>query len=248
MRSKLVVANWKMNGSFSFSEHMASDLKAGFDSAMTQSVVVCPPFPYLSNLRDQLSGSGIQIGAQNLSNHASGAYTGEVSAEMLVDAGCRWVIVGHSERRELFAESSELVAAKTATALEAGLNAIVCIGETLEDRQSGETENVISEQLQPVLELDGIERYAKQLVLAYEPVWAIGTGETASPEQAQQVHQYIRAELNEELKDVSILYGGSVKPGNAAELFAEPDIDGGLIGGASLNAEDFLNICGALAN
>jgi len=246
MRSKLVIANWKMNGSSSFLADMADSLKAGANSVTVDSVVVCPPFLYLPGLKEHLADSIVEVGGQNLSEHVSGAYTGEISADMLIDAGCRWVIVGHSERRALFAENNELVAEKTLKALHAGLNAIVCIGETLEERQSGDTEEVISAQLKPVLELDGIEQYRSQLIFAYEPVWAIGTGETASPEQAQQVHQYIRAELGKELKNVSILYGGSVKPNNAAELFAEADIDGGLIGGASLNAGDFLSICRAM--
>ena len=246
MRPKLVVANWKMNGSFNFSSDMANSLKAGISNDIAASVVVCPPFVYLSALSEQLSDTAIDLGAQSLSDQTSGAFTGEVSAEMLIDSGCRWVIVGHSERRALYAETSELVAQKTLTALQAGLNVIVCVGETIEERQSGATENVIAGQLKPILTLAGINQYAGQLVFAYEPVWAIGTGETASPEQAQTVHEYIRTELGENLQGVAILYGGSVKPANAAELFAEPDIDGGLIGGASLNAEDFLSICQAM--
>lgn len=248
MRSKLVIANWKMNGSSAFLAEMADGLKAGIASGINavNHVVVCPPTVYISDLSDALKSSSIEIGAQNVSEHAPGAFTGEVSTSMLADAGCSWIIVGHSERRALFSESSELVAKKAQQVLAAGLNAVVCIGETLEQRQSGETEKVITSQLKPVLELENLEQYVDQLVLAYEPVWAIGTGETASPDQAQHVHQFIREQLGESLANVSILYGGSVKPENAAELFAESDIDGGLIGGASLNSEDFLNICRAM--
>lgn len=245
MRSKLVIANWKMNGSSGFTAQMAGDLIAGIADVNADQVVVCPPSLYIASLNEYLSGSPIEVGAQNLCDQSQGAYTGEISAEMLVDSGCQWVLVGHSERRALYAESSELVADKTQQAVQSGLTAVVCIGETLEQRQSGETEAVVASQLKPVLELDGIEQYVDKLVFAYEPVWAIGTGETASPEQAQQVHAFIRSELGEHLHNVPLLYGGSVKPANAAELFAEPDIDGGLIGGASLQAEDFLTICRA---
>ena len=248
MRAKLVIANWKMNGSSGFVAEMAGHLKAGSTAGLggVTNVVVCPPHIYITNLVDGLAGSQIEVGAQNISAYSEGAYTGEISSAMLVDAGCRWVLVGHSERRTLFAESSASVAARARIALAAGLNTLVCIGETLEQRQSGETEAVIAAQLKPVLGLAGVASRANQLVFAYEPVWAIGTGETATPEQAQEAHAFIRAALGNGLETVPILYGGSVKPDNAGGLFAEPDIDGGLIGGASLNAEDFLNICRAM--
>lgn len=248
MRSKLVIANWKMNGSSSFLHEMAASLKAGADARVeaVSHIVVCPPAVYLSSLSNELDGSPIAVGAQNVNEHSSGAYTGELSIGMLADCGCTWVIAGHSERRALYAESNDLIAAKAQQIMKAGLTAVVCIGETLEQRKSGEMEQVIASQLKPVLDIEGLEQYVDKLVFAYEPVWAIGTGETASPEQAQQAHEFIRAQLGQSLSNVSILYGGSVKPENAAELFAASDIDGGLIGGASLNAEDFLNICRAM--
>lgn len=248
MRSKLVVANWKMNGSCQFLSDMADSLKSeesnGFGSV--DEVVICPPAIYISALHNCLAGSDIKCGAQNLSHKLQGAYTGEISAEMLSDVGCEWVIVGHSERRALYGEANELVAEKVSQSLASGLNTIFCVGETLEQREAGETKKIISEQIAAVLNAVNLSETKVQFVIAYEPVWAIGTGETATPEQAQEIHQFIRVEIGEALASTSILYGGSVKPSNAAELFAQPDIDGGLIGGAALIAEDFINICRAM--
>jgi len=211
---------------------------------------VCPPFPYLASVASQLQGSAVELGAQNVSEHQAGAYTGEVASRMLRDVGCRYVIVGHSERRALYGESSAQVAEKMAAALGAGLVPILCVGEMLEEREAGSTEEVVGEQLGAALERSGIAAF-KGSVIAYEPVWAIGTGKTATPEQAQDVHRYIRSVLAEQdasvAETVQILYGGSVKGDNAAGLFAMPDIDGGLIGGASLKAADFLAIARAAA-
>ena len=245
MRTKLVIANWKMNGSCQFIEDMAASLATENNFGGTDTLVICPPTPYLQSLNRALKSSQIQIGAQNLSEFASGAYTGEVSAAMILDAGAKWVIVGHSERRAYYGESNDGVASKVKRAIDCGLNAVVCVGETLEQRQAGITKKVIAEQLDPVLQLADLASCADRLVIAYEPVWAIGTGETASPEQAQEIHAYIRLQLGQELNGVAIVYGGSVKPDNAAQLFAQQDIDGGLVGGAALVAEDFLAICRA---
>ena len=212
------------------------------------SLLVCPPYPYLASVASQLQGSGVQLGAQNVSEHENGAYTGEVAPAMLLEVGCRYAIVGHSERRTLYGEDSEQVAAKMAAALAAGLVPILCVGETLDQRKSGSTEQVVGEQLAAAVDRNGIAAFASA-VIAYEPVWAIGTGETATPEQAQDVHRYIRSELAKHDADVAenvqILYGGSVKGDNAPGLFGMPDIDGGLIGGASLKAADFLAIARA---
>ena len=210
--------------------------------------LVCPPFPYLAQASDILSGSVIRIGAQNLNHCDAGAYTGEVSAGMLKDFSCSHVIVGHSERRVLFGESDDLIVKKFAAATRADLVPILCVGETLAQRESGETSAVVRKQLLAVLDVLGVE-VLRRSVVAYEPVWAIGTGLSATPDQAQAVHRQIRSVIAERdagvAESVSILYGGSVKPGNAAELFAQPDIDGGLIGGAAMVAEDFLAICRA---
>lgn len=247
-RSHLVAANWKMNGSTAANEQWLADFRANADS-LGSDVVVCAPYPYLAQLRAGLEGTPAEVGAQDLSEHRAGAYTGDVAGEMLADVGCRWVIVGHSERRALHGESNERVAAKAARALDAGLRPIVCIGETLAEREAGRTHEVVRAQLAAVLAAIGaaaLERGA----IAYEPVWAIGTGRTATPAQAQEVHGAIRAQLAAAdagaARAVRVLYGGSVKPANAAELFAQPDIDGGLIGGASLVARDFLAICAAV--
>jgi triosephosphate isomerase len=209
----------------------------------------CPPFPYLAELASQHADTGLGIGAQDVSEHGGqGAYTGEVSAAMLADVGASWVLVGHSERRQYHGESDELVARKFAAALAGGLTPILCVGETLEQHEAGQTEAVLTRQLQAVLGHNGIASF-DTAVIAYEPVWAIGTGRTAAPEQVQQVHAFIRSQLEKE--DVTLarltrlLYGGSVKAANAAELFAQADVDGGLIGGASLTASDFLEICAA---
>lgn len=247
MRTPIVAGNWKMNGSKASIEQLLAELKSGL-AADRASVVVCAPFPYLGMVAEHLSGTSIQWGAQNASEYGAGAYTGEVSVSMLVEFGCSHVILGHSERRALFGESSEQVAEKFCTVLEAGLTPILCVGETLEQREAGQTLEVVSQQLLAVVEMAGIDAFSKA-VLAYEPVWAIGTGLTATPEQAQEVHQALRGTLEEQSAPVaaaiSILYGGSVKADNAGILFGCPDIDGGLIGGASLKSEEFLAICQA---
>ncbi len=237
-----------MHGSLQKNAALLEQVLVGADGGACE-VVVCPPFPYLAQVSGLLSGSSIGYGAQNLSEHASGAYTGEVSASMLADLGCRYVLVGHSERRALYGETDEVVAAKFEVAQSAGLIPVLCLGETLVERERGATDAVVLRQLQAVVERVGVRAMASS-VLAYEPVWAIGSGLTASPEQAQLVHQRLRsrvAELDAEVAaGLRILYGGSVKPQNAAELFAQPDIDGGLIGGAALVASDFLAICRAV--
>lgn len=247
MRRKLVAGNWKMHGNLSRNEGLLRQLSAHV-AEMTCEVFVCPPYPYLGQAHQLLAGSGIGLGAQNLSEHPVGAFTGEVSAEMLVDFGCRYVLVGHSDRRSLFAESDALVATKFATAREAGLVPVLCVGETLVEREAGRTSEVVSRQLLAVLRCVGVAAMRDALV-AYEPVWAIGTGRTATPAQAQDVHASIRSLIAgydaEVAGGLRILYGGSVKPQNARELFGQPDIDGGLIGGAALVAEDFLAICRA---
>lgn len=248
MREYLVAGNWKMNGSGAFCDELAATVLAACESAGSTRLVVCPPFPYLGTVASIVADSPLRLGAQNVSQHASGAYTGEVSVSMLKDLGCDYVIVGHSERRALMGESSELVAAKFAAALEGGLKPILCVGEMLAEREKGDTERVIDAQLAAVLDVVPVSAFANA-VIAYEPVWAIGTGRTASPEQAQEVHRHIRSML--EAKDASvagsvqILYGGSVKSSNAGALFRMPDIDGGLIGGASLQAGEFLAIAAA---
>lgn len=247
MRRKLVAGNWKMNGSLSANGELLSRLVAGLGDVSCE-VMVCPPFPYLAQAHSVLSASPVGLGAQTLSEHPAGAFTGEVGAEMLREFGCRYVLVGHSERRSLYGESDAVVAAKLAAALGAGLVPVLCVGETLPEREGGLTESVVSRQLQAVLDHVGIAAMSA-VVIAYEPVWAIGTGLTATPEQAQAVHSHIRGCLAAHDEGVSggvrILYGGSVKPQNARELFGQQDIDGGLIGGASLVAEDFLAICRA---
>ena len=248
MRNYLVAGNWKMNGGTAANEDLCNAIVSGLSRSATVDLLVCPPFPYLEAVGRKLAGTDVRLGAQNVSQHASGAYTGEVSAAMLKDMGCRYVIVGHSERRAMMHESSDIVAQKFGAALQEQLTPILCVGETLEERTSGRMESVIASQLEAVLDGPGIDAIASA-VIAYEPVWAIGTGRTASPEQAQEVHQYIRnilAERNVDIAgNVQILYGGSVKGDNAAGLFSMPDIDGGLIGGASLKAAEFLAIAGA---
>lgn len=250
MRSFLVAGNWKMNGSTAMSAELADGIVAGMPDTDAVELLVCPPFPYLAAVGARLGDSGVLLGGQNVSEHAGGAYTGEIAASMLVDVGCRYVIVGHSERRNLLGESSETVAAKFAAAQREGLMPILCVGETLEEREAGKTEAVIDRQIRAVLDGSGVKSFV-DAVIAYEPVWAIGTGKTARPEQAQAVHVHIRGMLAEHDADVAgsvqILYGGSVKGDNADDLFAMPDIDGGLIGGASLNTDDFLAIAEAAA-
>jgi triosephosphate isomerase len=248
MRNYLVAGNWKMNGGTAANEDLCDAIVSGLSRSAAVDLLVCPPFPYLEAVGRKLAGTDVSLGAQNVSQHASGAYTGEVSAAMLRDMGCQYVIVGHSERRAMMHESSEIVAQKFGAALREQLTPILCVGETLEERTSGRMESVIASQLEAVLDGPGIDAIASA-VIAYEPVWAIGTGKTASPEQAQEVHQYIRnilAERNVDIAgNVQILYGGSVKGDNAAGLFSMPDIDGGLVGGASLKAAEFLAIAGA---
>lgn len=246
MRARLVAGNWKMHGSRAANQRLLEALKRGAASAAGVEIAVCVPFPYLEQAASALGGSPIAWGGQTLSEHDSGAFTGEVSGPMLRDLGCRCVIVGHSERRTLFGEQDALVAAKFAAARRAGLMPILCVGETLEERERGATEAVVGRQLRAVIDVVGAGALGGAAI-AYEPVWAIGTGRTASPDQAQAVHAFIRALVaaadSATGPRLPILYGGSVKPGNARELFAMSDVDGGLIGGASLVAEDFLAIC-----
>jgi triosephosphate isomerase len=242
-RKRLVAGNWKMNGSRASNKALLDALLKGIVGLSGVDCAVCVPFPYLGEVAEQLRGTAIAWGAQNMSEHARGAFTGEVSAAMLVEFACRYVIVGHSERRQLYGESDAQVAAKFAAALDARLTPILCVGETLAERDAGHTEQVVARQLHEVLTTTGIESFSSAVV-AYEPVWAIGTGRTATPEQAQAVHAFIRKKI---FRDTRILYGGSVKPDNAAAIFAMPDVDGGLIGGASLVAGDFLAIVGEAA-
>jgi triosephosphate isomerase len=248
MRQPLVAGNWKMNGARAGVGELLDGVKAGMGEVRTAEVAVCPPFVFIPEAASRLQGTAIAWGGQNLSTHASGAYTGEVAASMLTDFGCKYVIVGHSERRTLYGEDDAVVAEKFEVARKAGLVPIFCVGETLEEREANATETVVARQLDAVLERFGAQALSAG-VIAYEPVWAIGTGRTATPEQAQDVHAFIRGRVA--AKDavvaagIRILYGGSMKPDNAAELMAKPDIDGGLIGGASLKASDFLAICRA---
>ncbi len=248
MRQKLVAGNWKMNGSKASIKELLDGIKKGIGDVSDSEVAVCPPAAYLGEVESQLSGTPITWGAQNLSTEASGAFTGELSASMVSDFNCKYVLVGHSERRSLYGEDDAIVAKKFAVARAAGLKPVLCIGETLEEREAGVTEDVVARQIDAVVQLEGIAALADG-VIAYEPVWAIGTGKTASPEQAQEVHAFIRQRLAEQdssvAEKVQILYGGSMNAANAAELLSQPDIDGGLIGGASLKAEDFLTICRA---
>jgi len=245
MRKNLVAGNWKMNGSLAENASLLTGLKAALADI---NALVCVPFPYLAQVQTLLAGSSLAWGAQNLSEQGSGAYTGEVSATMLKDFGCTYVIVGHSERRSLYGESDALVAQKYIVAQAAGLTPILCVGELLNEREAGITEQVVARQLDAVIQAAGVASLAKAIV-AYEPVWAIGTGKTASPEQAQAVHAFIRskiAALDSALAaKLVIQYGGSVKASNAAELMAQPDIDGALVGGASLMVDEFAAICKA---
>lgn len=247
MRKKLVAGNWKMHGSLQQNAALLERVKAGV-AGLACDVAVCPPYPYLAQVQALLSGSSVAWGAQSVSEHAAGAYTAEVSASMLQDFGCRYVLVGHSERRSLYGEADAMVAAKFVAAQKAGLIPVLCVGETLAERESGSTAEVVSRQLSAVLDVAGVSALAAAVV-AYEPVWAIGTGVTATPQQAQEVHAAIRRQVAECDASVAnglrILYGGSVKPQSAAELFGQADVDGGLIGGAALVADDFLAICRA---
>lgn len=250
MRDILVAGNWKMNGNSAANAGLVAGIIDGVPAGGGFTLLVCPPFPYLAAVASQAGGSAVKVGAQNVSEHDKGAYTGEVSSGMLRDVGCEYVIVGHSERRSLYGETSAQVAAKFVAAQAGGLKPILCVGETLEEREAGTTQAVIDEQLDAVFDAAGVEAFASA-VIAYEPVWAIGTGMTATPEQAQDVHAHIRGRLaaadDSIAANVQILYGGSMKGENAAGLLGQPDIDGGLIGGASLKAEDFLAIASAAA-
>ena len=247
MRRTIVAGNWKMN----VSKESVNKLILGILSGMSEvgsEVLVCAPFPYLSQVEELIADSQVKLGAQTLNTNSSGAFTGEVSANMIKDFGVRHVIVGHSERRILYGETSSLVAEKVKAALENDLTPLLCVGESLEQREAGETETVVAEQINAVIGLVGIRAF-RNIIIAYEPVWAIGTGKTASPRQAQEVHLFIRSLLGESNESIAqntpILYGGSMNSGNANEVIACADIDGGLIGGAALKAEDFLQICKA---
>ena len=250
MRKILVAGNWKMHGSTTMVRELLDGLLAGTSADGKADMVVFPPFPYLSLAQSILSGSHIRFGAQNLNPHAQGAHTGETSGSMLKDTGCHYVLVGHSERRSIYGESDNDVALRFKAALEAKLHPVLCVGETLEEREQGNTEAVVNRQLDAVIDHVGMDAFRKAII-AYEPVWAIGTGVTASPQQAQDVHAFIRDKLRRQDDIIAghlrILYGGSVKGSNAAELFAQSDIDGGLVGGASLTAEDFLAIYSAVS-
>lgn len=250
MRRKIVAGNWKLHGSRAFATALVQGVADGLPLDGVE-IVVLPPLPYLGDLIEDFEGSGIGFGAQDVSANEQGAYTGEVSAAMLLDVGARYGLVGHSERRQHHAESSELVARKFLAARHAGLTPILCVGETLAQREAGTTESVLAEQLSPLFGLAGAQAL-EGAVLAYEPVWAIGTGKTASPEQAQAVHAFLRGQVAAHDAKIAgslpILYGGSCKPDNAAALFSQPDVDGGLIGGASLVAADFLAIARAAAD
>ena len=250
MRGKLVAGNWKMNGSLAFNRALLQDLIPAISPLSGVKCAVCVPFPYLAQVERMLSGGAIEWGAQDLCRFDNGPYTGGVSASMLTDFGCRYAIVGHSERRSIFGDTDEIVARKHAAALKAGLTPILCVGESLSARDADATEEIVATQLDAVIERSGAAGLA-QSVIAYEPVWAIGTGKTASPEQAQAVHAYIRRRVAAHDAAVAgglrILYGGSVKASNSAQLFSMPDIDGGLIGGASLIASEFAAICRSAA-
>lgn len=250
MRQILVAGNWKMNGDSATNAELVADILAAVPVSDNVRLLLCPPFTYISAVAAQIAGSKVSLGAQNVSEHSGGAHTGEVAAAMLRDIGCSYAIVGHSERRTLYGETSAQVANKFQAVLDAGMTPILCIGETLQEREAGRTNAVTEEQLDAVLGTSGIAAFGSA-VIAYEPVWAIGTGKTASPEQAQDVHRHIRAVLEKQDRAVAatvqILYGGSMKGDNAAGLIAMQDIDGGLVGGASLQAADFLAIASAAA-
>jgi triosephosphate isomerase len=248
MRRKLVVGNWKMYGRLARNQELLKAILAGVRDLDKADYAVCVPYPYLAQAQSLLQGSNVAWGAQNLSPQEEGAFTGAVAPGMLVDFGCSYVIIGHSERRGLFHESNEIASAKFDATIKAGMKPIFCVGETLTERESGITEQVVATQLDAVLNRAGAQALSKA-VIAYEPVWAIGTGKTATPQQAQAVHAFIRQRVAQHNSQVAqslcILYGGSVKAANAVELFGMPDIDGGLIGGASLVAEEFVAICRA---
>ena len=243
MRIPLVAGNWKMHGNRASNRALLEAIVGGTGNLEGVECAVCVPFPYLGEVAGQLAKTRLAWGAQNLSEHAQGAFTGEVSAPMLVEFDCRYIIVGHSERRQIFGETDAMVAAKYAAVLAQGMRPILCVGETLVERDAGQTERVVARQLEAVLDLNGKKSF-ERAVLAYEPVWAIGTGRTATPEQTQAVHAFLRARA---LPETRILYGGSVKPANAEAIFAMRDVDGGLIGGASLVAGDFIAVAEAAA-
>ena len=246
MRRSLVAGNWKMNGRAARARALAACVRGGLPAECGAEVVLCPPYVYLPETARGLDGGRVSLGAQDLCERRDGAFTGEVSAEMLVDVGCTFVIVGHSERRSCYAESDRVVARKYRRACDAGLTPILCLGESLDEREAGRSAEVVARQLAAVVEHCGKEPLGAGII-AYEPVWAIGTGRTATPQQAQEVHAFIRSQLAAQGDDlaqgVRILYGGSVKAANASQLFSMPDVDGGLIGGASLDADEFIKIC-----
>jgi triosephosphate isomerase len=246
MRQVFIAGNWKMNGSRASIKELLDGLKAGIGSVTKAKVAVCAPYIYLPEVAAQLAGTPIAWGAQNVSTEAKGAFTGEIAASMIADFNCKYIIVGHSERRSYYGESDEVVAKKFGVVVAAGMTPIFCIGETLEEREKGITEQVVERQVKAVIDMHGTAMLSKG-VIAYEPVWAIGTGKTATPEQAQDVHAFIRSMIAKADAGVAdkiiIQYGGSMNAANAKELLAQPDIDGGLIGGASLKADDFLTIC-----
>jgi triosephosphate isomerase (TIM) len=251
MKQKLIAGNWKMNGSLAANETLLNGIRQGLAQALNgrqAQVAVCVPAPYLAQVQQLTQSSGVDLGSQDVSAHEQGAFTGEISCAMLKDFGARYAIVGHSERRQYHGEIDAVVANKAQRALAAGITPIVCVGETLAEREAGKTEEVVKRQLAAVIHTNG--HCISEIVVAYEPVWAIGTGKTATPEQAQAVHAVLRAQLKaatEHSQRVQILYGGSMNAANAAELLAQPDIDGGLIGGAALKAADFLTIIAAAA-
>ncbi len=248
MRHPIVAGNWKMNGSRDMAADLIAAILSGLGKETVADVVICPPFVLISTVSELLAKSALKCGGQDLDVNSPGAYTGAVAAEMLQELDCHYCIVGHSERRSIYGESDDLVAAKFARTQQCGMTPILCIGESLNERDSGQMEAVLKRQLDAVIGLCGIESFAESVV-AYEPVWAIGTGKTASPRQAQQVHVFVRNRLSEldavVARNLRILYGGSVKADNAGELFNQPDVDGGLVGGASLNASEFVAICRA---
>lgn len=247
MRRPIVAANWKLNGNRNMVNSLVTVVNKHAASAVSTDVVICPPYPYLSECKELINSSNAYLGAQNVAQETQGAFTGEVSADMLAEIGCQYVIIGHSERRQYYGESDDIVAEKFIRAQQAGLLPIVCVGESLQQREQGKMEETIIRQVQAVIAKAGIEKM-DSAVIAYEPIWAIGTGETATPAQAQEVHALIRGQFAQQsdiVTSMRILYGGSVKADNAAELFAQTDIDGGLIGGASLDAGQFNAIVSA---
>lgn len=245
MRRPLIAGNWKLNGSLSSISELISGIREKLPTVKNAELAVCPSYIYLSHVQSLLQGTDIALGAQDCSDQESGAYTGEIAAAMIKEFGCKYNIIGHSERRHVYGDNDEKVATKFAHVVKNGLTPILCVGETLQEREDGHTEVVIAKQINAVLDLFGIEAF-KNAVIAYEPVWAIGTGQVATPAQAQEIHEEIRLTLDAKNKDIAanmrILYGGSMKPDNAQELLQQPDIDGGLIGGAALKAEDFIGI------